>query len=170
MLGLTGISSSTCSTDTHERPCPSCPGCPPGERPEDRRREASVRGEEEAPDCDEAARAPRRDRPLRRANSRSSSTMRAVCCSTIRSSWTMRWRKSLSEIALSGGLFMGVAVSREICNTQPIPEDTDEPQNPRRYFFICSNYNCRGLNGYNNRITTPRRARIDGVDRSPPNY
>ena len=43
---------------------------------------------------------------------------------------------------------MGLLVSREICNTQPIPEDTDEPQNPRRYFFICSNYNCRGLNGY----------------------
>ena len=43
---------------------------------------------------------------------------------------------------------MGVAVARKICNTQPIPEDTDEPQNPRRYFFICSNYNCRGLNGY----------------------
>ena len=36
------------STDTHERPCPSCPGCPPGERPEDRRRpEASVRRVEE---------------------------------------------------------------------------------------------------------------------------
>ncbi len=63
---------------------------------------------------------------------------------------------------------MGVAVSRKICNTQPIPEDTDEPQNPRRYFFICSNYNCRGLNGYTERARLKtERARIKAEARPP---
>ena len=87
-----------------------------------------MRGEEEAPDSDEAARASRRDRPLRRASSCSNSAMRAVSCSTICSSWAMRLRKSLSEIALSEGLFMGIVVSKKLAKTQPIPKI---PTNPK---------------------------------------
>ena len=89
-----------------------------------------MRGEEEAPDSDEAAPGTAAGAPLAAGQF----LLQLGDPRRLLFHDLLELDNALTQVAFGNrilrGSLHGVAVSREICNTQPIPEDTDTPENP----------------------------------------